>query len=86
MNNHHKLLRRRDTLAYENSLSALRPRTGRRHDSDEAGLGFFVLLGKGEFAGRSVLAGQKAKGVQIKLIAHKMAENPRRREPIILFG
>jgi aminomethyltransferase len=39
----------------------------------EAGLGFFVALDKGEFAGRSVLAGQKANGVGKRLVAFKMA-------------
>ncbi len=38
----------------------------------EAGLGFFVALDKGEFAGRPVLAEQKVKGVQRKLVAFKM--------------
>jgi len=40
----------------------------------EAGLGFFVSLDKGEFNGRSILAEQKAKGVQKKLVAFKMAD------------
>jgi aminomethyltransferase len=40
----------------------------------EAGLGSFVTLEKGEFVGRSVLADQKANGVNKKLIAFKMAE------------
>ncbi len=38
----------------------------------EAGLGFFVALEKGEFIGRSVLAGQKANGTAKKLVAFKM--------------
>jgi aminomethyltransferase len=40
----------------------------------EAGLGFFVALGKGEFIGREVLARQKAQGPPRKLAAFKMAE------------
>jgi aminomethyltransferase len=40
----------------------------------EAGLGFFVALGKGEFVGRAVLAQQKAQGTTRKLAAFKMAE------------
>jgi aminomethyltransferase len=40
----------------------------------EAGLGFFVALNKGEFNGRSVLAGQKAKGPAKKLAALKMTD------------
>jgi aminomethyltransferase len=39
----------------------------------EAGLGFFVAFGKGEFVGRPVLAEQKEKGVRKKLVAFKMA-------------
>ena len=38
----------------------------------EAGLGYFVALGKGEFIGRAVLAEQKAKGAPKKLVAFKM--------------
>jgi aminomethyltransferase len=40
----------------------------------EAGLGFFVALDKGDFAGRPVLAAQKEKGPAKKLVAFKMAE------------
>jgi aminomethyltransferase len=40
----------------------------------EAGLGFFVALDKGEFAGRQVLADQKANGADRKLAAFKMTE------------
>ena len=38
----------------------------------EAGLGFFVSLDKGDFIGRAMLAQQKAKGVEKKLVAFKM--------------
>jgi aminomethyltransferase len=38
----------------------------------EAGLGYFVALDKGDFAGRSVLAAQKAGGVAKKCFAFKM--------------
>ena len=40
----------------------------------EAGLGYFVALNKGDFTGRSVMAGQKEKGPPRKLAAFKMAE------------
>jgi aminomethyltransferase len=40
----------------------------------EGGLGVFVSLEKGEFNGRSILAGQKANGVARKLIAFKMKD------------
>ena len=40
----------------------------------EAGLGYFVALGKGDFTGRAVLAQQKAKGLSRKLGAFKMSE------------
>ncbi len=39
----------------------------------EAGVGFFVALGKTEFIGRAVLAAQKEKGPAKKLVAFKMA-------------
>lgn len=38
----------------------------------EAGLGYFVNLDKGEFAGRAVLARQKAEGVGRKCVAFRM--------------
>jgi aminomethyltransferase len=38
----------------------------------EAGLGFFVSLDKGEFAGRAVLARQKAEGTSKKCVAFRM--------------
>ena len=40
----------------------------------EAGLGFFVSDGKGEFVGGETLAEQKAKGVRKKLVAFKMTD------------
>jgi aminomethyltransferase len=40
----------------------------------EAGLGYFVALGKGDFTGRAALAQQKAQGTTRKLAAFKMAE------------
>jgi len=39
----------------------------------EAGVGFFVSLDKGEFAGRPVIAAQKANGASRKLVAFKMS-------------
>jgi aminomethyltransferase len=53
----------------------------------EAGVGFFVSLDKGEFNGRSVLAGQKASGVKKKCVAFKMTDKsapPRPHYPIIV--
>jgi aminomethyltransferase len=55
----------------------------------EAGVGFFVSLDKGEFIGRSVLAGQKANGVKKKLVAFKMTGKsapPRPHYPIWANG
>ena len=55
----------------------------------EAGLGFFVAFGKGEFVGRPVLAEQKEKGVRKKLVAFKMAGKsapPRSHYPIWANG
>ncbi len=55
----------------------------------EAGVGFFVSLNKGEFNGRSVLAGQKANGVKKKLVAFKMTGKsapPRPHYPICSNG
>lgn len=55
----------------------------------EAGVGFFVALDKGEFVGRSVLAEQKASGVQKKCVAFKMTEKsapPRPHYPIWANG
>ena len=55
----------------------------------EAGLGFFVALGKGDFTGRAVLAEQKAAGLTKKLIAFKMTERcapPRPHYPLWSAG
>jgi aminomethyltransferase len=55
----------------------------------EAGLGFFVSLDKGDFVGRSVLAGQKASGVNKKCVAFKMTDKsapPRPHYPIWVNG
>jgi aminomethyltransferase len=55
----------------------------------EAGVGFFVSLDKGEFNGRSVLAEQKANGVNKKCVAFKMTEKsapPRPQYPILANG
>jgi len=55
----------------------------------EAGIGFFVSHDKGEFNGRSVLADQKANGVQKKLVALKMTDKsapPRPHYPIYADG
>ncbi|MEY4387776.1 MAG: glycine cleavage system aminomethyltransferase GcvT [Verrucomicrobiota bacterium] len=64
----------RDTLRTE----ACYPLYGHELDENttpiEAGVGFFVSLDKGEFAGRSVLADQKANGVQKRCVAFKMTD------------
>ncbi len=64
----------RDTLRTE----VCYPLYGHELDEDttplEAGLGYFVALGKGDFTGRAVLAQQKAQGLSRKLAAFKMAE------------
>ena len=55
----------------------------------EAGLGFFVSLDKGDFIGRAMLAEQKAKGVEKKLVAFKMngkSAPPRPHYPIWANG
>ncbi len=55
----------------------------------EAGLGSFVALDKGDFPGRSVMAGQKTAGVSKKLIAFKMTDKsapPRPHYPIWAGG
>jgi aminomethyltransferase len=64
----------RDTLRTE----ACYPLYGHELDENttpiEAGVGFFVALDKGEFTGRSVLAEQKAGGVQKRCVAFKMTD------------
>ncbi len=55
----------------------------------EAGVGFFVALGKGDFNGRAVLAEQKAHGTTKKLVAFKMTDKsapPRPHYPIWANG
>jgi len=55
----------------------------------EAGLGFFVSLDKSEFVGRPVLAEQKSKGVNKRLVAFKMTDKsapPRPHYPIWSTG
>jgi aminomethyltransferase len=55
----------------------------------EAGVGFFVALDKGEFNGRSVMAGQKTNGTKKKLVAFKMVGKtapPRPQYPIVVNG
>ena len=79
----------RDTLRTE----VCYPLYGHELDEDttpiEAGLGFFVSLDKGEFNGRSALAGQNAGGMTKKLAAFKMAGKsapPRPHYPIWADG
>lgn len=52
----------------------------------EAGLGFFVELEKGDFAGRSALAAQKEKGVERRCVAFQMkgrSAPPRPEYPVL---
>jgi aminomethyltransferase len=79
----------RDTLRTE----ACYPLYGHELDEKttplEAGLSFFVAMGKGDFVGRAVLAEQKAKGVAKKLAAFRMAGRtapPRPQYPIWRAG
>jgi aminomethyltransferase len=64
----------RDTLRTE----VCYPLYGHELDEDttplQAGLGYFVALGKGDFVGRAELARQKAQGTTRKLAAFKMVE------------
>lgn len=55
----------------------------------EAGIGFFVSLEKGDFVGRAVLAAQKQRGPEKKLVAFRMTEKsapPRPHYPIWIDG
>lgn len=55
----------------------------------EAGLGFFVDLGKADFMGRSVLQQQKEEGVKQRLVAFKMRDKcppPRAHYPVVKGG
>lgn len=79
----------RDTLRTE----ACYPLYGHELDENttpiEAGVGFFVALDKGEFIGRSALAGQKANGPARKCAAFKMTDKsapPRPHYPIWING
>ncbi len=79
----------RDTLRTE----VCYPLYGNELDEDttpiEAGLGFFVAFDKNEFIGRRVLAEQKARGTEKKLVAFKMTEKsapPRPHYPILASG
>ncbi len=79
----------RDTLRTE----VCYPLYGHELDEDttpiEAGVGFFVSLDKGDFVGRSVLAGQKTNGTTKKLVAFRMTERtapPRPHYPIWIDG
>jgi aminomethyltransferase len=79
----------RDTLRLEMCY----PLNGNDMNEDrtpiEAGLDRFVSLDKGDFIGRDILAGQKANGVERKLVAFKMTEKsppPRPHYPIVFAG
>lgn len=55
----------------------------------EAGIGFFVAFGKGDFVGRSVLESQKANGPAKKCVAFKMVDKsapPRPHYPVWSAG
>lgn len=78
----------RDTLRFEARL----PLYGHELDADttpfEAGLGYFVKLGKPGFIGREALIRQKTDGVRKKLVGFEMIERgiPRAGYPIRLSG
>ncbi len=62
----------RDTLRTEACFPLYGHELDEKRTPIEAGVGFFVSLGKGDFVGRSVLAGQKADGVAQRCVAFKM--------------
>jgi aminomethyltransferase len=79
----------RDTLRTEVCYPLYGHELDEETTSIEAGVGFFVSLEKGEFNGRSILAGQKAGGVTKKLVAFKMTDKsapPRPHYPIWANG
>jgi aminomethyltransferase len=79
----------RDTLRTEVCYPLYGHELGENTTPIEAGVGFFVSLDKGEFNGRSVLAGQKADGVKKQCIAFKMTGKsapPRPHYPIWANG
>jgi aminomethyltransferase len=79
----------RDTLRTEVCYPLYGHELNERTTPIEAGVGFFVSIDKGEFSGRSVLAGQKANGVKKKLVAFKMTDKcapPRPHYPIWANG
>ncbi|PYK60590.1 MAG: glycine cleavage system aminomethyltransferase GcvT [Verrucomicrobia bacterium] len=64
----------RDTLRTEMCYPLYGQELDEQTTPIEAGLGFFVALGKGDFVGRTVLAEQKEKGVSKKCVAFKMTD------------
>lgn len=75
----------RDTLRFEARLPLYGQELSAAISPLEAGLGFFVKLGKGEFIGREALAEQKAAGPQRKLVGIEMIERgiPRSAYPVL---
>ena len=79
----------RDTLRTEVCYPLYGHELGEDTTPIEAGVGFFVALDKGEFAGRAILAEQKATGPKRKLVAFKMigkSAPPRPQYPIWSVG
>jgi len=64
----------RDTLRLEKCYPLNGSDLSEQFTPIEAGLGFFVALDKGDFAGRSVLVEQKANGVEHRLTALRLIE------------
>lgn len=79
----------RDTLRTEMGYPLYGHELDEQTTPIEAGVGFFVSLDKGDFAGRSILAAQKAGDLKKKLIAFKMTDRsapPRPHYPIWSSG
>ncbi len=64
----------RDTLRLEKCYPLNGSDLSEQRTPIEAGLGFFVALDKGDFVGRSVLAEQKANGVEQRLAALQLVD------------
>lgn len=75
----------RDTLRLEASLPLYGNELTEENTPYEAGLGFFVKLDKGDFIGRELLAAQKEKGPERRLIGFVLEERgiPRQGYPIV---
>lgn len=74
----------RDTLRFEAKLPLYGQELSASISPLEAGLGFAVKLGKGDFIGRTALAEQKEQGIPRKLVGIEMVERgiPRPHYPV----